>query len=143
MEVETQAPEGGKGRQRSGQTGGGSSIMLGPRDRLEGKVTVEGDIRVRGTVEGELNAAGDVQIDPSAKISALITGRNISIRGKVTGDVTASERLLLAGSGSVTGNVQVGRLAIEDGATLNGNVSMGSGHRHGGSDGEEQPPAES
>jgi cytoskeletal protein CcmA (bactofilin family) len=143
MEVETQAAEGGKGRQRSGQSGGGSSILLGPRDRLEGKLTVEGDIRVRGTVEGELTASGDVQIDPSAKVSAPISGRNVSVRGKVTGDVTASERLLLAGSGSVAGNVQVGRLAIEDGATLNGNVSMGGGRRHGGSNGEEQPPAES
>jgi cytoskeletal protein CcmA (bactofilin family) len=143
MEVEAQAPESGRGRKGSGQAGGGSSILLGPRDKLEGKLTVEGDIRVRGTVEGELNASGDVQIDPSAKVSAPISGRNVSVRGKVTGDVVASERLLLAGSGSVAGNVQVARLAIEDGATLNGNVSMGGGRRRAASNGEEQPPAES
>ena len=141
MEVETQASEGGKGRKGSAQSGG-SSILLGPRDRLEGKLTVEGDIRVRGTVEGELTASGDVSIDPSAKVTAPISGRNVSVRGKVTGDVVASERLLLAGAGSVAGNVQVARLAIEDGATLNGNVSMGAG-RHHASNGEEQPPAES
>jgi len=125
MEGEGQAGEGGhRGRNRSGQSGGGSSILLGPRDSLVGKLTVEGDIRVRGTVEGELAASGDVQIDPSAKVSAPISGRNVSVRGKVTGDVVAAERLLLAGHGSLDGNVQVGRLAIEDGATLNGNVSM-------------------
>jgi cytoskeletal protein CcmA (bactofilin family) len=124
MEVEAQAGDGGqKGRSKTGQ-GGGSSILLGPRDSLVGKLTVEGDIRVRGTVEGELAASGDVQIDPSAKVSAPISGRNVSVRGKVTGDVVAAERLLLAGHGSLDGNVQVGRLAIEDGATLNGNVSM-------------------
>ena len=142
MEVETQAPEGGKGRKGSAPAGGGSSILLGPRDRLEGKLTVEGDIRVRGTVEGELTASGDVSIDPSARVTAPITGRNVSVRGKVTGDVVASERLLLAGSGSVAGNVEVARLAIEDGATLNGNVSMGAGRRQA-SNGEEHPPAES
>src|SRR6266567_3770419 len=141
MEVETQAPEGGKGRQRSGQGGGGSSVVLGPRDRLEGKLTVEGDIRVRGTVEGELAASGDVQIDPSAKVSAPITGRNVSVRGKVTGDVVAAERLLLAGHGNLEGNVQVGRLAIEDGATLNGNVSMAR-RRNGQGAAEEVAAAE-
>jgi len=121
MEVEAQAGDGGhKGRNKASQ-GGGSSILLGPRDSLVGKLTVEGDIRVRGTVEGELAASGDVQIDPSAKVSAPISGRNVSVRGKVTGDVVAAERLLLAGHGSLDGNVQVGRLAIEDGATLNGN----------------------
>lgn len=132
MEVEAQAGEGGqKGRNKAGQAGG-SSILLGPRDSLVGKLTVEGDIRVRGTVEGELAASGDVQIDPSAKVSAPISGRNVSVRGKVTGDVVAAERLLLAGHGTLEGNVQVGRLAIEDGATLNGNVSMarrGNGQR--------------
>src|SRR5947208_431689 len=125
MEVETQAGEGGTRGRKSGSQGGGSSILLGPRDSLVGKLTVEGDIRVRGTVEGELAASGDVQIDPSAKVSAPISGRNVSVRGKVTGDVVAAVRLLLAGHGSLDGNVQVGRLAIEDGATLNGNVSMG------------------
>ena len=72
MEVEAQAGDGGhKGRNKASQ-GGGSSILLGPRDSLVGKLTVEGDIRVRGTVEGELAASGDVQIDPSAKVSAPI-----------------------------------------------------------------------
>ena len=142
MEVETQAGEGGTRGRKSGAQAGGSSILLGPRDSLVGKLTVEGDIRVRGTVEGELAASGDVQIDPTARVSAPITGRNVSVRGKVTGDVNAAERLLLAGHGSVEGNVTVARLAIEDGATLNGNVSMGV-HRRNGSEGEEQAPTQS
>lgn len=144
MEAEEQAGEGGhRGRKGTAQAGGGSSILLGPRDSLVGKLTVEGDIRVRGTVDGELAASGDVQIDPSAKVAAPISGRNVSVRGKVTGDVVAAERLLLAGRGSLEGNVRVGRLAIEDGAILNGNVSMGSGRRNGQPASEEAAAAES
>jgi cytoskeletal protein CcmA (bactofilin family) len=143
MEPETQAGEGGARGRKSSSQAGGSSILLGPRDSLVGKLTVEGDIRVRGTVEGELAASGDVQIDPSARVSAPISGRNVSVRGKVTGDVIAAERLLLAGHGSVEGNVKVGRLAIEDGATLNGNVSMGAGRRNGQPPAEEAAPTES
>ena len=143
MEAETQAGEGGARGRKGAAPASGSSILLGPRDSLVGKLTVEGDIRVRGTVEGELAASGDVQIDPSARVSAPISGRNVSVRGKVTGDVIAAERLLLAGHGSLEGNVQVGRLAIEDGATLNGNVSMGTGRRNGHPAAEEPVPTES
>ena len=143
MESETQAGEGGARGRKGAAAAGGSSILLGPRDSLVGKLTVEGDIRVRGTVEGELAASGDVQIDPSARVSAPISGRNVSVRGKVTGDVIAAERLLLAGHGSLEGNVQVGRLAIEDGATLNGNVRMGTGRRNGHPPAEEPAPTES
>jgi len=43
---------------------------------------------------------------------------------QVTGNVTAKRRLTLGGSGKLHGDVRVGRLTVEDGATLNGNVTM-------------------
>lgn len=104
-----------------------TSITLGPRDTLSGKLTTEGEIRVQGTVEGELVAGGDITIEERARVQASIEGRNVSIRGEVNGDTVARERLSLAGSGTLNGNVRVARLAIEDGATLNGNVTMQKG----------------
>lgn len=113
-------------QRRYGEDSGAStnSITLGPRDSLNGKLTVEGDVTVQGTVEGELHASGDVSIDERSRVQASIEGRNVSIRGDVVGDTIAHERLTLSGSGSLVGNVRVSRLAIEDGATLNGNVTM-------------------
>lgn len=112
-----------------GDHGGGSSnsITLGPRDTLNGKLTVDGDLRIQGTVEGELSASGDVEVEARATVRASLEGRNVSIRGEVHGDTTARERLTLSGSGTLNGNVRVARLAIEDGATLNGNVTMQKG----------------
>ncbi len=108
----------------------GSSLVLGPRDVLEGKLTVDGDIRIQGTASGELKAGGDVTVDANSNLTASVEARNVNVRGNVTGDVTAREKLLVAGSGVVSGNVKVARLAIEDGATLNGNVQMqAAGHR--------------
>jgi cytoskeletal protein CcmA (bactofilin family) len=49
----------------------------------------------------------------------------VSIRGSVSGPVTARKRLVVARSGSLTGDVRVGRLVIQDGAMFSGNVSMG------------------
>jgi cytoskeletal protein CcmA (bactofilin family) len=128
IQNETQ-PYQGK-RQRGGEShngGSGGGIVLGPRDSLVGKLTTEGDVHVQGTVEGEVTAAGDVWIEDKATVKANVEGRNVQVRGDLEGDLVAKDRLLLAGSGSVQGNVRVRRLAIEDGATLNGNVNMSKG----------------
>lgn len=85
-------------------------MELGPRDRLVGRLYVEGDLRVSGTVDGALEATGDVEIDEG---------------GKVNGPVTARKRLMVGSNGSLVGDVRVARLVIEDGATFSGNVQMG------------------
>ena len=106
------------------QNGGTNVVSLGPRDTLQGRLDIQGDLKIAGTVEGELKATGDVSVDAGANIQASIEGANVSVRGQVTGNVTAKRRLTLGGSGRLNGDVRVGRLTVEDGATLNGNVTM-------------------
>src|SRR5258708_23365639 len=108
----------------SSQNGEKNVVNLGPRDSLHGRLEIQGDLKVAGNVEGELKASGDITVDAGATIQATIEGSNISVRGKVTGNVTAKKRLTLGGSGPLNGDVKVARLTVEDGATLNGNVTM-------------------
>jgi cytoskeletal protein CcmA (bactofilin family) len=108
------------------QNGGTNVVSLGPRDVLQGRLDIQGDLRIGGNVEGELKASGDVTVDSGATIQASIEGANVSVRGNVTGNVTARRRLTLGGSGRLIGDVRVGRLTVEDGASLNGNVTMAS-----------------
>ena len=106
------------------QNEGTNVVNLGPRDVLQGKLEIQGDLKIQGNVEGELKATGDVTIDSGANIQASIEGSNVSVRGQVNGNVTARRRLTLGGSGRLNGDVKVARLTVEDGATLNGNVTM-------------------
>ena len=110
----------------TGQNGGTNVVSLGPRDILQGRLEIQGDLKIAGNVEGDLKVGGDVTIDPGATVQATIEGANISVRGQVTGNVTARRRLTLGGSGHLQGDVKVSRLTVEDGATLNGNVTMSS-----------------
>src|SRR5437899_10620639 len=110
----------------SAANGGNNVVSLGPRDILQGRLEIQGDLRIAGNVEGDLKASGDVTIDSGATIQAAVEGANIAVRGQVTGNVTARKRLTLGGSGRLNGDVKVGRLTVEDGATLNGNVTMSS-----------------
>jgi cytoskeletal protein CcmA (bactofilin family) len=59
-------------------------------------------------------------------VVASLEGRNVDIRGQVTGNVRSAKRLSLSGSGSLQGDATAGRLVVEDGATLNGSISMGA-----------------
>jgi cytoskeletal protein CcmA (bactofilin family) len=103
-----------------------NAVTLGPRDRVIGQIYIEGDLRVSGIVEGEVEVTGDVAIDDLAKVKASVTGRDISISGHVVGAVTARKRLEVTRSGSLIGDVRVARLTIQDGATFSGKVSMGA-----------------
>ena len=115
-------------RQRGGgdnSSGGASSVVtLGTEDRLEGKLIIKSDLVVQGTIEGEVITSGDITVEAPASVKARLECRNISVRGRVEGDVTAQQRLRLAGSGSLQGNVRVQKLSVEDGATFNGSISM-------------------
>jgi len=106
--------------------GGTNVVNLGPRDSLNGLLEIQGDLKVAGHVEGELKASGDVSVGEGSTIQASIEGANVSVRGQVNGNVTAKKRLTLGGSGHLNGDVKVARLTVEDGATLNGNVTMQS-----------------
>jgi cytoskeletal protein CcmA (bactofilin family) len=99
------ADNGSNGQERS-------PVVLGPNDRLVGQLYIEGDLRISGTVEGTLEATGDVDISGAAKVK---------------GDITAYRRLTVGSDASlIAGDVRVARLTVEDGATFSGKVSMGA-----------------
>ena len=54
-----------------------------------------------------------------------MVAREIIVRGKVEGKVIARDKLQIGSTGEINGEVQTGRLAIEDGATLRGKVEAG------------------
>lgn len=101
-----------------------NAVLIGPRDELRGSLTVDGDLRVEGQVEGELRASGDVEIESGATVRARIEGRNVTVRGNVTGDVVAGTKVNVHGSGSLTGDVRTPRLRVDDGTVVNGSITM-------------------
>lgn len=103
-----------------------SQVMLGPNDRLIGELHIEGNLRVSGTLEGQIEATGDVDVTEAATVKASVAGREVTVSGQVSGPVVASKKLVIGKSGSVVGDVRVPRLVMQDGATLSGNVQMGS-----------------
>ncbi len=105
---------------------GANRFTLGPGDSLEGKLTYAGSVNVQGRAEGELHIGGNVDVASGATVKASIEGANVTVRGEVEGPLTAHDKLFLGKSARLSGDITVKRLQVEDGASLNGHVRMGS-----------------
>jgi cytoskeletal protein CcmA (bactofilin family) len=105
---------------------GQKRILLGPNDSLEGKLTYDGHFQVDGgRAEGEFRVSGNIDIGSGTQVKALLEGSNVTVNGEVEGRLTARDKLTLGKSARLNGDVQVKRLQIADGASLNGYVRMG------------------
>ena len=104
---------------------GKKQFSMGPGDILEGRLIYDGSVHADGKLEGEVRVTGNIDVASGATVKALLEGANVTLKGAVEGAVTARDKLTLGRNARVSGDIQVRRLQIDDGATLNGNVRMG------------------
>src|SRR5467141_3415639 len=95
--------------------------------KIKGEVTGSEDLFVDGVVEGKLSLTTNscLTIGPNGNVKADVIAREVIVRGKIEGKVTGRDKVQLASTGQVTGEVQTERLAIEEGALLKGKVEAG------------------
>jgi len=92
---------------------------------LRGELTGNEDLYLDGEVEGNINLRDHkLVIGPNGKIKATITARDVVLHGNVTGNITASERVELKRSCTLTGDVTTQRIVIEDGAFFKGAIDI-------------------
>jgi len=103
---------------------GGASISQGIK--IKGEVTGSEDLYVDGHVEGRLNLSnGTLTVGPNGIVKADVDAREVTVGGRVEGNITGRDKVHLLSTGQVSGEVRTERLAIEDGATLRGKVESG------------------
>ena len=88
---------------------------------IKGEIVSPTDIRIDGTFEGRVQSKGRVVVGESAVIKGDIVCENVDLWGKVEGNLFVKDTLSLKEGCVVAGNLHVRRLAVELGATFNGN----------------------
>jgi cytoskeletal protein CcmA (bactofilin family) len=114
------------------------SSVLSESTSIRGKVHGEGDLEVRGRIEGVVDVTGQLVIADGALIRANVRGGRVVIRGAVVGDVSATEAIVLEDSARVVGNLTADRIAIALGAQIRGQLTMDVGM---GEEGARRPAA--
>jgi cytoskeletal protein CcmA (bactofilin family) len=94
---------------------------------ITGDVMSNGDIRIDGTLKGNLITKGKVVVGNEGLISGEIECKNADISGKVEGKIKVAELISLSKSAKITGEITTNRLAIEPGAVFSGTCNMDSG----------------
>jgi cytoskeletal protein CcmA (bactofilin family) len=101
----------------------GFETVLGANCVLEGKLSSKTNVRLDGTFTGTLEIDGNVLVGETAKITADIHARNVSIAGAVHGNVSGKKVQLLR-TGRIWGDIQATALTTEEGAFIDGKITM-------------------
>jgi cytoskeletal protein CcmA (bactofilin family) len=101
--------------------------FIGKGTELKGVITYpQGTIRIDGHVEGEIITKGVLVVGETADIHAEINAGTVICNGKITGNITASERIQLLPTAVLEGTIKTPALIIEEGVRFNGRCQMGS-----------------
>ena len=110
------------------QPSGASIIASGTT--LKGDISSSGDIRIDGTLQGNIHCTAKVVIGANGTVEGDISGQQADIMGKVNGTIKVKELLQLKGGSQVNGNLYAGKLQIEPSASFNGQCHMNNGNGH-------------
>lgn len=92
----------------------------------KGEIQSNGSVHVHGRLEGAIHAQNDIYIAEDADVDATVTATNVVIGGLVKGTIRCESRFEVLPSGRVSGDIQAPTLVVHEGATLTGQVRMGT-----------------
>ena len=104
------------------QATGASIIAAGTT--LKGDISSNGDIRIDGTLKGNVHSTAKVVIGSNGVVEGDISGQQADIMGRINGTIKVKELLQLKGGSNVTGNIYAAKLQIETSANFNGQCHM-------------------
>jgi cytoskeletal protein CcmA (bactofilin family) len=100
------------------------NTIIGPNTCIDGDVNSAGFTRVDGSLRGDLNAAGRIIVGERARMKSNITGTAVTIGGVVSGNVLASERVVILATGIVLGDIITQRIQADEGCLLHGRITV-------------------
>ena len=92
--------------------------------RINGDITAQGDFRLDGRLDGNIQLNGKLVVGESGFIKGNIVCQNANIIGHVDGNISVKEVLTLHSTAVVQGDILINKLAIEPGAAFSGTCRM-------------------
>ena len=106
--------------------GGSGATLISAGTTVKGDISSNSDLRIDGTIVGNVNSSSKIIIGDSGKVEGDISSNQADIVGKVSGNIKTKDLLQLRGECVINGNVYAGKLQVEPTATFNGQCHMGN-----------------
>jgi cytoskeletal protein CcmA (bactofilin family) len=103
----------------------GKESLIGTGVLIEGKISGEGDIRIAGSVKGDVQIKGDLAVEPGARIVGAVVADRIDLAGAVEGNLNASNHVKLLETGQLIGDLKARIVTVAAGARMRGKVEFG------------------
>ncbi|MBT0607182.1 bactofilin family protein [Aequorivita echinoideorum] len=92
--------------------------------KINGDVSSTGFFRIDGEIRGDVTTPSKIVLGKTGVIIGTLTCENADIEGKIKGNLKIAGTLSLKSTAYIEGDVEVGKLAVEPGATLNASCIM-------------------
>ena len=99
---------------------------LGSDTVYEGKLSFKGTVRIEGKFTGDISSEGTLTVGKDASVEGSISVGELLVAGHVSGEITANRRVVVYASGLLEGNIHTQNLLTEEGAIIEGQLSMKS-----------------
>ena len=99
---------------------------------ITGDIKSNGDIRIDGSLTGNLSTKGKVVIGTTGKVKGEVFCKNSEVAGIIEGKINVGQLLNLKASSKIYGDILTSKLSIEPGAVFSGNCNMRDTENTGG-----------
>jgi cytoskeletal protein CcmA (bactofilin family) len=100
-------------------------VNIGQSVQIKGELKGNEDLTIEGMVDGKILVKDhNLTIGANGKITAEVHAKTVVVVGQVMGNITADDKVEIAPSGSVEGDLRAPRVAIADGARFKGSIDM-------------------
>jgi cytoskeletal protein CcmA (bactofilin family) len=100
------------------------NAFVGKGVSFKGVISYNGTVRIDGQLDGEIHTEGVLIVGEEAVLAAKITAGTVICKGKITGDISAREKVKLRAPAVVNAGVKAPLLSMEEGVVFNGNLEM-------------------
>ncbi len=113
----------------NGSTNGqGTTCIIAPGTRIEGKFTTTEDVRLDGTIVGDVKCEKRVVMGETGKVEGNVSTLDSSVRGKVKGEIKVSGTLHLHETAKIDGTIIARKMIVDSGASYSGDCRVGDQH---------------
>ena len=92
--------------------------------QVKGDIVSESDFRIDGFLDGSIKTKGKLVVGKSGKIKGVVNCSNADVEGAISGKLFVAETLSLRATSSIEGEVLIGKLIGESGASFNASCAM-------------------
>lgn len=108
------------------RAGMSTATLISAGTTVNGDLLSDHDLRIDGTIRGNVQCKSKIIIGPSGVVEGNIEGQQADINGRVNGNISVHDILQLRGTCLVDGNISAAKLQIEPTAVFNGKCQMGN-----------------